>query len=57
MDVSFCIKSTIHAGRTCTHMLIELLSAELLTALGNHSIQVFHSLGVALQHGFWKTLR
>jgi len=38
-------------------MLIELLSAELVTVLGDHSIQVLHSLGVALQHGFGKTLR
>ena len=57
MDVSFCTESTIHAGMTCTHMLIELLSAELLTALGDHSIQVLHSLGIALQHDFGKALR
>lgn len=38
-------------------MLIELLSAELLTALGDHSIQVLHGLGIALQHGFGKALR
>ena len=38
-------------------MLIELLTAELLTALGDHSIQVLHNLRVALQHGFGKALR
>ena len=57
ITVSLCTKCTIHAGRRCAHMLIELLRAELLTSLGDHSIQVLHSLGIALQHGFGKTVR